>query len=874
MSLRNRENNRSVTTPSNIPISHTLSGLTLKESQNPHKNPQKAQKNTRNPLPTRPTRPHLSLPHPSSQNYPNNGTYHWSTSSWAERWRYLAYYCPFFSWFPKYNFSHDFPHDLVAGLSVAAVLIPQSMAYPSILGLAPIYGLITAFFAGVVYFFLGHSPFLSVGPQAATSILLAESVNSLPAIKTLKDAGKEVPMELILSAACAITFVSGVVTLLFGIFRLGFVDGIFSRSVLSGLICGVGTQLLTDQLPKILGIPGCKNCENSPSKLHHIFNQIFIHFNFNLLSILIGICCIGFLFWYKSLKAKKTTNIFIQTFPHIFSMVILITLLSYLFDFSGQYNVSTIGSPSGGRVPNFLPNFLLPDPPHHPTPTKSQQQYPTGFEALWTLFLNFKLPSILFQTNFSFFLSHGIILAVLTFIETQLVNKTVVGTKPPPLPPPPPPVLPNSPSSPLSLQNISHSLSHLYQSPNPPPAPPPPTPPSSLSQPVLTTAAISPNRELIALGSMHMVTSLFGGYIACGSLARTRVSAGSGARTQITNLIVLLLTLVTILFCMPFFSYLPHSVAGSIVFFVATGLLETHELHFTYNTKQWVDFWLNLTLIFVTFFFGIDSALFLSFAVCLLLVIKQQNQSSVRLLSRYNSDWIINDSVLDLVHNNANNHNNGMILRDLDGGNNNGGDNNDNNDNLNQNIHQNVNNIISETKDAQNNTHNNNNNNTSLTPPQLTKNNSYIEFKPTYPLHNIIKHSDGILIYQIDGPLFFCNAENLKERLRKIEIYGTLTAHPSQEPNPLLQYLNGVIFDMQSVTMIDSTGIAVLIEIIQYYHQNGIIVIIVKLRRSLLPLFIDSKITHLIGMDCFKRSVGSSIDYIEDYIAKRGQGGV
>lgn len=616
-----------------------------------------------------------------------------------DRLRYLSYYLPITTWLPKYQPGKQLMKDVIAGLSVGAMLTPQSLSYASILHLPPIHGLITALIAGIVYFFLGHSPILTVGPEATTSILLGEAILSIPIIKHAKETNAENFVQLCYIAVSAISFITGMVTLLFGLFRLGFVDGVFSRPVLSGFICAVGLQLLIDQTPKVMGLPACHECENTWQKLGDLFDKIFLKWDVNYCAMVIGISCILFLAIFKYLKSNYPNNLVISRTPHIFILVVVITLLSYIFDFEGHFKILIIGKG----------NSTIPSP-----------KFPTLYED---------------SETFSKYLSTAIILAVLGFVETQLVNKTIQ----------------------------------------------------------IPGTTISPNRELVALGTMHMVASCFGGYAAYGSLTRTRVSLLSGTTSQIANLIAISMVLVSIVVLMDFFAYMPTAVTGGIVWFVATSLIETHETVFTFQTKQWLDFGLNLIMIVVTLFFGVDIGLFFAFAICLLLVIKQQNKPSVRLLGRFNHTTPTVDSV----------------------------------DDVNQ--------------------------------SQQGGNEEYVEFNEHAKLHE--SALEGILIYQIDGPLFFCNAENLKDRMRRIEMFGSVLSHPSQPPHPL--DLKAIIFDLQSVTSIDATAAAVLLELVEDYQKRDIQVIFVKLRRSLLPLMVDAGVVKKLGMSHFKRSIQAATELIE-----------
>ena len=98
--------------------------------------------------------------------------------------------------------------------------------------------------------------------------------------------------------------------------------------------------------------------------------------------------------------------------------------------------------------------------------------------------------------------------------------------------------------------------------------------------------------------------------------------------------------------------------------------------------------------------------------------------------------------------------------------------------------------------------------------------------------------------------------------ISSIEIFGSVVSHPSQPPHPLA--LRAIIFDLQSVTSIDATAAAVLLELVEDYHKRNIRVVFVKLRKNLLPLLVDAGITKILGMQNFKRSVNSAVEHVEE----------
>ena len=134
--------------------------------------------------------------------------------------------------------------DLIAGLTVWAVLVPESLAYASIAGVSPVIGLYAAPAALILYAAFGSSRHLVVGPMSATAALSAATVADLVA----PSGDKFVAM----TAALAIA--TGIAALLAGILRLGFLASFISEPVIKGFIVGLALTIMIGQVPKLLGI--------------------------------------------------------------------------------------------------------------------------------------------------------------------------------------------------------------------------------------------------------------------------------------------------------------------------------------------------------------------------------------------------------------------------------------------------------------------------------------------------------------------------------------------------------------------------------------------------------------------------------------------
>lgn len=154
----------------------------------------------------------------------------------------LRRYFPFLGWLLHYRRA-DLPNDLVAGLVTAIMLIPQSMAYAQLAGLPPQVGLYASVAPLAVYALLGTSGQLSVGPVAITSLAVFAGVSALA------EPGSPRYLELVLLLA----FIVGVVKLLLGVLRLGFVMNFVSHPVLAGFTSASALIIAAGQLKYLLG---------------------------------------------------------------------------------------------------------------------------------------------------------------------------------------------------------------------------------------------------------------------------------------------------------------------------------------------------------------------------------------------------------------------------------------------------------------------------------------------------------------------------------------------------------------------------------------------------------------------------------------------
>jgi sulfate permease, SulP family len=157
----------------------------------------------------------------------------------------LRRFVPIVRWLPAYRREHLGP-DMLAGITAWGVMVPVALAYASLAGLPPEYGLITAFAALAAYAVFGTSRHLRVTTSSTMAIMSVSLVTPLAA----GDASR------FLALTAALALVVGGLLLVAGVARLGFISEFLARPVVTGFIVGVAITIIVGQLPKLLGVPG------------------------------------------------------------------------------------------------------------------------------------------------------------------------------------------------------------------------------------------------------------------------------------------------------------------------------------------------------------------------------------------------------------------------------------------------------------------------------------------------------------------------------------------------------------------------------------------------------------------------------------------
>src|SRR5665647_2957199 len=228
--------------------------------------------------------------------------------------------------------------DLIAGITVSLVAIPQSLAYAQLAGVPAYYGLYAALIPTVIGALFGSSNQLSTGPVAMTSLLTAASIAPLAAHGS----------ELFYSYAILLALVSGLFQIAFGVLRVGIVLNFLSNPVLMGFINAAAIIIGLSQLPTLLGIPAAQ----SEHFLLDISRMLFHIDTAHELSLGFGVSAILMLVSFKKLAPKL---------PGVLITVAFLTWISYAISYGN------LGGRIVGHVPQGLPTLSLPPLDWHAT---------------------------------------------------------------------------------------------------------------------------------------------------------------------------------------------------------------------------------------------------------------------------------------------------------------------------------------------------------------------------------------------------------------------------------------------------------------------------------------------------------------------------
>ncbi|KAI3790199.1 hypothetical protein L2E82_03062 [Cichorium intybus] len=255
----------------------------------------------------------------------------------------LQYFVPIFQWLPNYNLKL-FMYDLLAGITIASLAIPQGISYAKLANIPAVIGLYSSFVPPLIYAVFGSSKYLAVGTVASSSLLIAATIQTK--VNPAQDP------QLYLNLVFTATLISGLIELVLGVFRLGILVDFLSHSTITGFMGGTALIICLQQLKGIFGLKHFTPHTDVISVISAIFkNRGEIRWE----STLIGVAFLIILQLARFLKQKKPKLFWVSAITPMF-VVIIGCVFAYLWH-AEKHGIAIVGELKKGINPPSLKNI-------------------------------------------------------------------------------------------------------------------------------------------------------------------------------------------------------------------------------------------------------------------------------------------------------------------------------------------------------------------------------------------------------------------------------------------------------------------------------------------------------------------------------------
>ena len=251
---------------------------------------------------------------------------------------------PFLKWIHEIKNPEVLRADLIAGLTVALVLIPQSMAYATLAGLPEVYGLYISFVPVFVAALWGSSRQLGTGPVAVVSTMTATTLTPVVILMMPSGYTPEQYMALYIPTAMLLTLMVGLFQFALGAFRLGAIVNFLSHPVIVGFTNAAALFIGLTQISKVFGVtmPGGASDHFITVRIWGVIQNLG---DTHIPTLIMGVVAFAIMIGLKKYLPK---------FPGVLIAVVVTTLASYLMDFE------KMGGKVVGAIPEGLPGFAMP----------------------------------------------------------------------------------------------------------------------------------------------------------------------------------------------------------------------------------------------------------------------------------------------------------------------------------------------------------------------------------------------------------------------------------------------------------------------------------------------------------------------------------
>ncbi|CAO2210871.1 unnamed protein product [Urochloa humidicola] len=437
----------------------------------------------------------------------------------------LQFLFPVFDWGRTYNLS-KFKGDLIAGLTIASLCIPQDIGYSKLAYLDPQYGLYSSFIPPLIYAAMGSSRDIAIGPVAVVSLLLGSLLQN--------EVDHEKNKEEYLRLAFTATFFAGITQAALGFLRLGFLIEFLSHAAIVGFMGGAAITIALQQLKYVLGIRNFTKETDIVSVMESVWRSV--HHGWNWQTVVIGFTFLAFLLLAKYIGKKNKKYFWVPAIAPITS-VILATLFVYLFR-ADKHGVQIVNNIKKGINPSSLHKIYFTGP-----------LVAKGFKI-------------------------GVVCGMIGLTEAVAIGRTFAAVKD-------------------------------YQ--------------------------LDGNKEMVALGTMNIVGSMTSCYIATGSFSRSAVNFMAGCRTPVSNVIMSMVVLLTLLVITPLFKYTPNAILGSIIISAVIGLVDYEAAILIWKVDK-MDFIACMGAFFGVVFKSVEIGLLIAVSISFAKILLQVTRPRTALL--------------------------------------------------------------------------------------------------------------------------------------------------------------------------------------------------------------------------------------------------
>ncbi|XP_034447742.1 solute carrier family 26 member 6-like isoform X2 [Hippoglossus hippoglossus] len=273
---------------------------------------------------------------------------------------------PVLSWLPRYPIRENAIGDLISGLSVGIMQLPQGMAYALLASVPPVFGLYSSFYPVLIYFIFGTSKHISIGTFAVTSVMIGgvtdrlapdsdfmiwSNVSNSSIVDIMsRDAAR-------VQVAAAVTFLSGIFQILLGLVQFGFVVTYLSEPLVRGYTTGAAIHVIVSQLKYTFGINPVRY-SGPLSLIYTVLEMCYLIPQTNIGTLVVSAVTIVCLILAKELNAYLSKKLPVPI-PVELLAVTIGTVVSWQVNLEEKYGVDVVGLIPSGLQPPVFPDVSL-----------------------------------------------------------------------------------------------------------------------------------------------------------------------------------------------------------------------------------------------------------------------------------------------------------------------------------------------------------------------------------------------------------------------------------------------------------------------------------------------------------------------------------